>query len=80
MQVVRRYLKSFILILNALERTMDPLNLFRVDGMVAVVTGGGTGMFSISLSLHAIILVLMFGFTPSFALRLHLIATSYEPR
>jgi hypothetical protein len=23
---------------------MDPLNLFRVDGMVAVVTGGGTGM------------------------------------
>jgi hypothetical protein len=31
--------------------TMDPLNLFRVDGLVAVVTGGGTGTFSHSLSL-----------------------------
>jgi hypothetical protein len=45
------------------ESTMDPLNLFRVDGMVAVVTGGGTGTFSLSLSLSSS--------DPNYLVRLH---------
>jgi hypothetical protein len=56
---------------------MDPLNLFRVDGMVAVVTGGGTGMFSTSLSLCFLFSLLLFGFTLTSALRSPFTATSY---
>jgi hypothetical protein len=69
---------------------MDPLNLFRVDGMVAVVTGGGTGMlFSFHFHFYHLFVVVVrlprsLAFTATFygtqqlRLKLHSISISNQ--